>query len=295
MAFRSGNAVDVFALLDEIRLFARDDLGWTVNRWANGDELSLEHSTGHWHIRAANDVGNLDTVSVKFSAPGIAARSSVDFDSNADWLSHPGDMGSSSAVLGCLHKGDGSAAYWLFGESDYVHVVIRFGPDRYSHLHMGILSKLGSWTGGAYVCGTSAENPDESFNDEVVSWTQQDHGATTIRADIDGLTDAWQSGDGAAGREIGRGLDDNQFQSLLLPILQSAPSVWDVRSPLFPCYVLLRRDNNRFSIGGSPKGMRTLNARFIAAEQTLVVGSDTWHVFPFHEQSGNFAFAYKDV
>jgi len=307
MAFETGSATDVYDLLDKLRAFAVAQ-GWTVNRWANGDELCLEHNGGYWNCKAVDDLGGSSPYLSSYNTddPGIRVRGSTGFNSGSNWDAQP-NVTTSETGIGVFVDGD-VKGYWLFADASatYIHLAARINTNTYCHLHLGHLSKLGTWTGGQYLAGTIARNGSSAGDNITTSFARHGVGSGTIRADIDGASNAWQSlGDNPAGQlecsgGFGRNIQTGADNTLLGALLGSGPASWDGRSPMWPCPVLLQRPSNRHSIAGYPLDLRVLNVKNLAAERVLTYGSDEWMVFPFTRKHASEAsyyggFAYRKI
>ena len=307
MAFETGSATDVYDLLDKLRAFAVAQ-GWTVNRWANGDELCLEHNGGYWNCKAVDDLGGTSPYLSSYQAddPGIRVRGSTGFSSGSSWDAQP-NVSASEAGMGVFVDGD-VKAYWLFADASatYIHLAARINTNTYCHLQLGHLSKLGSWTGGQYLAGTIARNGTPGGYPIAVSLAAYGEGSGTIRADIDGATNAWQSMGGNPSGQLDceggyvKSIQRGANNRLLGSLLGAAPATWDGRSPMWPCPVLLQRPSSRYSIAGYPLDMRVLNIQNLEAERVLTYGSDEWLVFPFtrkHDTEASIygGFAYRKI
>lgn len=306
MAFETGSATDVYDLLDKLRAFAAGQ-GWTVNRWAGGDELCLEHNGGYWNCKAVDDLGGSSPYlsGYRANAAGIRVRGSTGFDSNSAWDAQP-NASTSEAGIGVFVEGD-VKTYWFFSDAagSYIHVAARISADTYCHLSLGHLTKLGSWTGGQYLAGTIARSNSEY--PIAVSFAEASAGSGTFRADIDGATNAWQSLGGAPSGQLEclgafpPAPDESQNADLLGSLIAAAPASWNGRAPLWPCMVLLQRPSSRYSIAGYPDDQRVLNIEVLTPEQTLAIGSDEWLVFPFTRKHGGDeasrlgGFAYRKI
>lgn len=302
MAFQTGSATDVYDLLSQLRDFIAT-VGWTENAWNGTDTLQVSNGTSYWNLKAFDDLdANSNSISGGIggdvSDPGIVLKGSTGFDAGLAWDNQPGDPGTDTA-LGAFSETD-VPFYWFFSDgSSYVHVVAKIRAEGYTHLQLGDLVKIGTWTGGQYIAGTVLAANDNII-DAVSFCGNTENGSATIRADIDGLTDAWQNLGGQTARRL-RGAFPRRADpsNLMGRLAAAAPNDHNGRSPMWPMLMLLDRTGNfdNWSIGGYPPDMRYLNIRFIDPEEVVVVGADEWLVFPHgHKNQNDFAgFAYKKV
>ena len=299
MAFQTGSANDVYDLLSQLRSFIAT-LGWTENAWNGTDTLQVSNGTSYWNLKAVDNVDANSASISDFDAahPGIVVKGSTGFDGGSAWDAQPNDPGTDTA-LGVFTETD-VPFYWFFGDAGYVHVVARIRAERYTHLQLGDLVKIGTWTGGQYLAGTVIAADDGNADALSFSGSFRD-GSATIRADIDGLTNAWQNTGGGGSTRFCRGAFEAAAQAgnLMGHLAAAAPNDWNGRSPMWPLLMMLDRTGSAdsYSIAGYPADMRYLNIRFIEPEETVVVGADEWLVFPHMIKTQNDfgGFAYRKV
>lgn len=150
MSYETGTYTNIADLFSRLNTFATA-AGWTVNHSA-ADRLFLTKST----------------VSVAFrwstTSPTCAAiyQHTAFVNSATDPGNHTNDSGQGaiSGTDATLLTGrhvvlpNTSARYWFFANGDSVHAVVETAPLRVTHFGFGMLTKKGTWTGGAYAYGS---------------------------------------------------------------------------------------------------------------------------------------------
>lgn len=216
--------------------------------------------------------------------------------------------------------GDAMIQYWAFaGDVDvnesYVHVVVEATANIYRHFGWGVIEKYNDFTGGEYAYGHRHFNSSSNVAVQDRSTTLLDGrsrtGAgfagelwnATIR--LEGLPASpasglwavhmnsqtggnsgnnWLLGQDRQGTPIDRiqcvgGWRSDAFARTLG---QFRGAVTQGNISTYPIVTVNqdRNDSDAYNILGSMRDVRGINMRNFQAQDTVVIGSDTWHIFP---------------
>jgi len=326
MANSFGTFTSVSDFFSKLSTFATTN-GWTQNHSAS-DRLFLTNGTVSVAFRWATSSPTVAAIyhHLGFIDPGIDPGNHTDDSGN-------GEISSSDALLDDQRHvkiTDSGGNYWFFEDATYIHAAIEYQTGYFSHLGFGILTKLGSYTGGEYCYGTkevsssahksgvqsclldgvktlsATNNSDEAATIHIESLPGQpagskwgltggtDSGTTFLAAGTDrgGIARAFIQG-GFRG-----GPDSYQYarfngnnNSGLIPMY-----------PISCWYVDSSTTSDWYPLGYQPD-VRGINIDAFAAGDEITVGSDTWVVFPMKNRpevdgtnnSGHCGIAYKKV
>ncbi len=306
MAYQQTTATSVEDLINKIASFAAT-LGWTIDR----NTIASTNRTVSIS-RAGSDflhVFNTDTTN-------ILLRASTGIDAGVAIASQPG-VSQAEAVSNC---GAGPfATVFLFGDTTpapYIHVVFDTGNSIFRHISLGMVQKIGSWTGGTYFDALNL-NTSTSFNSNPTSTAHHimfgsANGAEGgIRCDVPpttnffapiaasgsvGYTPAYVVNGGVQG-----GTDATRDQD---GFYLASVNSWSGVTPLRQIKLRVSRGSGFFSEIGYVPGIRLVNIARWATGDEFSIGPDTWKVFPWWRQgfrpsgdttgaySGNYGFAY---
>ena len=303
MAYQQTTATSVEDLINKLATFA-SGLGWTIERntIATGNRTLSISRAGSDYIH----IFNTDTINVQL-------RASTGINVGVAVSSQPG-ISSAVAVANC---GAGPfATVFFFGDtspSPYIHVVFDTGNAVFRHFHLGILTKIGTWTGGTFfdamnVSTASSQNDNPLLSQHHVSFSQRDTSNSTeggIRIDFDGNTNYFAPITNEANfttRVVHGGVAESGRD--LEGFFLSSVNSWSGVTPLRPIKLRAERGSGFWSEIGYVPGMRLVNIARWATGDEFSIGSDTWKVFPWWRQgfrpsgdttsaySGNYGFAY---
>ncbi|MEO1902603.1 MAG: hypothetical protein ABGX87_12675 [Alcanivorax sp.] len=302
MAYETGVAADVTALLGTIRVFA-ESLGWTIAR-DNTNELALHHADAGWFTLVATPQTD-DIYTSPNPRPYIDVWGQTGFDDGAAYNQHPGSSGDKWGRANGL-RGP-FTAYHLFGTTQYIHCAIEVVPGEFAHLQFGKLVKAGVYDGGEYAAGTawyyalqgSNYNGQYDSNRHSVPWDGMSyyaagqagagaHGA--VRLDADGYSNEW----GRFTYDLSTGyssifgparLTDNQERSPWWSFLFSTPNTVNAVSPLAPIVPAFILRNSKTFLPGAPADLRLVNMRNLVPGEMITIGSDEWLCFPIKKRS----------
>lgn len=286
----------------------------TTNGWTQ-DELSAGTTR-----RAVIHKGSC-YMGLRWSAAGasgdIGLYQSTGYTGGTNVGSHPGDSGSGQVTTGAVTSerrlngiGDGPfTGMHLFADSSnsrYIHAVLEYSSGLYRHFGCGLIDKIGTWTGGEYVCGTSWQpNTDISGNAiNMHPWDSHIAPASAGAADthstmrisgmanqsggqtwgIFGASSGSSSNDTAGNARIflsgGGGSGDNPEMSVM-GFLSASPSSGHI--PLFKIPIAWKNQavspRQTMLLGYAPD-VRMVQMENFTPGQEVVVGTDTWKIFP---------------
>jgi len=267
-------------------------------RWdtASPNHLGIYHALGY---TGGNDPGNHPSDSGNGAISGTDAT--IDDERNAQ-------------------IGNTPVQYWCFEDDTYAHVVVETEANKYAHFGCGIYDKLGDWTGGEYCYGQKflatnstlvgvrgsnsflldglCEDGDPAGNNDRELFVATVHAEGLPN---EGGSSKWgvHMGDqgssdlgtdratnarihfvgGFRGGPIARsfGIFNANSEKALIPAYPLGSFYWD------------RTDDSARFIG-FVKDVRGVNMRYFIGGQEVVVGSDTWVLFPSRfKQTGTAA------
>jgi len=229
------------------------------------------------------------------------------------------------------HVAGAIAAFWFFESDTYLHVVFKNAAGNYRHFHIGLLSKLGNWTGGDYLTGhfvDAVNNQSPTYFSHSLPFDGADtNSANTMKGTVvyakknsgtgfdlaPELATKWYvacPGRGAYpdldGTLVGEALVTAVRGGIHSPISTIGPSVLTGESPLVPIQFFAGNNNvspNRYMLLGAFPDIRTVNIKELSAAEEYVSGADTWMAFPVgrrgsevgEEQTRYWGYAYKKV
>jgi len=325
MANSTGTATDIDDLFDQLITFA------TANGWTEEEPTSTNSSPAlsrgdcfvQWRYGGTSPPTNR-TVSMTQALAYI--------NSSTDPGNHTDDSGNgeetttpTDAVLKaerCISDfGDGPFSYWFFeddADQPYIHVVVEVRTEEYRHFGFGTISKFGSWTGGEYAYGhyqaaggtngatlaSATVLLDGLYEDATVSTAKR---AATIH--IEGMPNQAAAGKwgqvagGNSARPDDRAGEDKiriqgGFRSG--PVANSwgnfSGAALDGLVPMYQIalfYVDEVSDHAYYL--GNMIDVRGLNNRHFTPGEEVVIGSDTWVVFPMSIRTATLTVALSSA
>lgn len=260
--------------------------------------------------------GGGDTCSVQFYWDGVAALAyfqSTSHDGSAPG-SNPNDSGNTASPSGTLTTGslaylasNGPFTSYHFFESDfYFHVALESSSGVWTYFGAGVCTKIGTWTGGAYSFGMKHNNGFNIPNSEGHSFIC-DALASTANAihssfiHMEGMpgqggsgkwgvfckgTDGTGNDTAAVAREVVHGGSrtgpyTHAFMDYPVSLAQGFVPMWPI--PVWH----IRKDTTPDIITplGEIPDIRVLNIKHFSDAQEVVIGADTWIVFPMRNKS----------
>ena len=318
MAYFTGTALNITDLIDRIGTHVSTITGWTVV--TNGSSRTFQND-GFEGIMAPQSGGHFGQDGISMDVRSTATGSHT--LGVADWATN--DAQTINPIMGPIDPiGAAITSYHVFVNEvvPQVYVVCEHGTGLYRHMAFGIIDKVGSWTGGAFVLMASRGNPPYAFGsyedqyDTFVGMrttsSLQYGGALSYTDDTPALR--WgrhaplssYSGDVRSFRTTGMAWPFNRSTTQLDPniIEVEQPNASTSISPMFTPEIFLLRDGDFWSHAGYLSGMRFCNIRGYVPGQTITIDTDDWTFFPIfvkdEPDASNFAepgwmagFAYK--
>lgn len=307
MAYQTGTAIDGSNFLSILNTFAVAN-GWTSNRNTSTD-VNLSKGSLYENI-------NWDGVD------DIRFKAATGFDVGQAYNNQPGQAIDTQLITNM----QGSyTAYHLFTDAigDYIHCVIEVDPNWYRHFAFGILEKCSTYTGGEYSCAIYQALGDAWTGTNVlklfasgVSGIGPENSTGVIRGDIDAISDTWLSTNYILhhGNRRGIGTDTNMttasFNSNYADWHEFYRD-WRIYSPntinaittFAPIHFFADRTNGLWSPMGHVKDVRTCVMNSFTPSEEVVLGADTWIVFPGSAKSDSYSadvsynhgYAYKKI
>ncbi len=329
MSYQTGTALHVDDLLLKLSVFAQAN-GWTEDKAVAGSgdgassELYLSKGSSFFQFQAQLDTGLPNVyhgVSQNLEEPFLNMYGSTGFLGTSAVDAQPGTNGVRVTTNWLLPN---FTAYHFFTDSTetYLHVVVEVTANEFRHMQVGVMEKIGAFTGGEYVQGSFLDQAT-SFIDVPMNfqhgspWINTGNGTGRrqwIRVDIDG-TD-WKIAQGSLsnptnwlpplqGAAQGYPLED--FLETVSGTSKAAqPNTFNSTLVLFPIPIHIVRSASQWTPVGKPFDMRMCNIENVAPSSTIVFGGDDWLVFPVFQKkspeirddlpnSGFWAIAYKKI
>lgn len=213
---------------------------------------------------------------------------------------------------------------YLFSDAagSYVHVVLEWQTGKFRHLHLGMLTQYGTWTGGQYYSGmywnqgglNNAVSPNPiSYANSPYHYVPWDNGTTPS---VQGWTVHYPSPTGhewiggnaqstynSVVNDPGYGSVRGGFNRAFRNIGQSSFSGLVPLAPIVIGAVRLTDSPNTIRYIGELPDLRMVNMTNLSDAQEFSIGTDTWKVFSVaskngaagQENSGVLGFAYKKI
>ena len=290
MAYETGVSTSEEDLLAKIATFAAAR-GWTVNTGGTGGDgpsgQCSFNSDDIWvHVIA---VGASDRLEFQPSTAYISSGTAYRAHTNTP------DSSGSANTFGRVEAIPGPhTAYYLFGNDTsprYIHCVIEVSSGVYSHFHFGTVEKFGTYTGGGYctslIWSGTANSSRPPFASAGVSGGPA---MTSVHAQ-------WFRTDGVLGaaspnwtREFGpmqnatttnyRSPEKQLWVGGIMPITQRT-----ILAPIFLRKNLTVSAPGRNVNLGRVQDVRLVSMEFHSGGDELIIGSDTWKIFPARAKS----------
>lgn len=286
MAYSSGTVTTAAGLVSAIQAFATIN-GWTVA----GDYISKGDVYVHLWAESVNEIRIQGARGGTWTAPYICARyAKLFFAAGYSWPA--------------------SATYHLHysGTPDTLWCTLNWDVVRWMHIGFGMLSKLGTWTGGQWFFATGCmhfggnhlpghqdsiqEHIDGSFKS---SWG----GAASPALPFWSSRDAQRDGIGRSGKnsfvecalrghiwEATGALNDEgdgntiHCPTVITPTQKRSPNALNAQTILTPFDLYLRDTDGYYMAIGRPEHIRFVRLVNYNPGDTLTIGSDAWRVYP---------------
>ena len=309
MAYETGSASSPSDLLDKLRAFLLTN-GWTINSFitiGSGKRLHIQKGSCYYNFRAyhGETVSDVDDLNSERTTNfwGIGGYPSDGYSGANNWNSQPG-----CPLYGYYYRGgyanqlsSAIPTYHFFTYTDIteVHVVIEFVTGKFQHINFGDLQKYNpSALGGCWMSMPTSMDSQlpHSYGQDFLTASSMvpfrgasylgagGYNSSAIRVNIDNH-DGWAfegSGDSISNSPIaavGPHYYNQEFETAT-----TSPYSWQTQ--LLPYVIGIVRSNASVSPFGEIKHLRELDiTNYIEAEE-IVLGPDTWKVFPLYQKGG---------
>lgn len=294
-------------VISKIATFATAN-GWTVDR------NTLSGSNRTLTIRK----GGSDYIHIyNTDATNVRVRASVGYSAADAPSAQPNVSAEKKITLG---SGPYTKLFLMGNDSPapHIHAIIEMTGGVYRMISVGLLDKLGAWTGGTYVDGTEWSTSaslryywNNSTNSALFDCRNIATSWGSVRCDIplDGRANAWAElkynaayravtglfgglensvNDSSATGNIGNGYLTTQFYNRNNPPFSGQPSLGNIVVDVY-------RVGGMFSTIGSYPNVRYLNIGRYSPGQEITVGSETWKVFPMARKAVGTSAANADA
>ncbi|HCF1784966.1 MULTISPECIES: hypothetical protein [Pseudomonas] len=282
MAYFTGTANNPADLLAKLRVHA-ESLGWVTDR-ASASEWLCHNADGYWSFNAGSNQWQL--------------AGNTGFDNALAWNAQPGNSvqnnpySSKGPTIAQLSGGP-LTRYHLFATAAYLHLHVEIAAGQFRPVMIGSLNKRGvGYTGGQYVCGSFIYTPGQALTNNWSSHPfdgyhiQYSNSSCMLRLDgLDGgPSPEWLPFDYTTNvpRRVvgpGRGNYSSQYHPDVGLIDASANELNSSTTPV-PCAIYAFGAQQRSRYVGEVPDFGLCNMAFLAPGDPLVVGSDTWRVYP---------------
>ena len=287
MAYSSGTVASASALVSAIQAFATAN-GWTVvNDTTDSYYISKGDVYVHLWVYSANEVRIQGARGGTWTAPDICGRyAALKFN-------------------GTTYTWPATASYYLFygGTPDTLYCVMNWDVVRWFHIGFGMMTKLGSWTGGQWFFATNGQSFDgdhskiqdhidggfmsywTSESPALPFWSTKDRSQYTggnvcaknafLHCELRGFI--WE-----ATGECNDYSDSNIIHcpTVITPTQKRSPNQFNSQTILNPFDLYLRSTDGYYMPIGRPEHIRFVRLVTCNPNDTLTIGSENWRVYP---------------
>lgn len=317
MAYINEQTSSLADLVSKLNTFLSGGPGWTSDRHVPGSgEWAMSKTGSGYEIRFAAQwdtatPGNLGLYHYHGAAYNTG---NPPYQQNDD--SGNGALSTSNATLATARHvpiGNSPIQYWCFEDDHYFHVVVETALGEYRHFGAGQLAKFGDWTGGEYVYGhrvagsASAQVSIQLVNTALLDGLSMDGTSPTTNdmelyvatVHVEALTNQPASGKYAVfmgnqssanlgndrqGTPRGRAHWTGGFRAgpYARPLGRFDGSDLSGHLPFYPMVAFYwdRVANDIYGPMGYMKDVRGCSIRNYVGAQEIVIGADTWMIFP---------------
>lgn len=319
MSYQTGSATDPDDLMDKLNTFLTGTAGWTADLFNLTTRRAVWSKAGvsckvmfYWDT---NKIGNA-MIQTYVGDVALTSQGGAEYTSNTITSNRYTNM-----MTGPY------PSYHFFEDDNYIHVVVERSSGIYRHFGFGQMNKLGDWVGGCYVySGYWDQNASYIDNPHSIQHHMGLHGGNSNNSTFgpgwhaEGFPDTVApskyfrntistAANDDDGEDINNGFvfgymdgPNVQFMALQESSLNGFKPLMPI--PFYQWYFGSAPDRARLM--GYVPDMRTVNMHGLTVGQEVVVGADTWVVFPVvrpgneglsfnQEQSYNYGYAYKKV
>lgn len=349
MAYANGSDVDLNGILAHIKSFGEDN-GWVVDRFvqtdAGGDNdgaddrwLQLHSPQGGYH-NLVSIIKNEDAPTRPFPKPilRIFGATGVNLDSPrfdsqpGSSLGPPGGRNNdSNSTLGtgqavaCTNGLRGLfTRYEIYGNAQYIHVMVEIIPGEFAHFGFGMANKQGDFAGGEYGYGTvwyyaqditTISGGAYNLNNAAFMGSQNNFNAPNnstgyFKVDVDGRTADWAHPREAVSPLLSCVQSNWRYSTGSrnpLSILRIRANEINGMAPLDPLLLAYQSRDQGCYIGQQVPDVRMVAMDYISPGESIMYGNDEYVCYPVKRKTGQadrpigevnsyiFGIAYKKV
>lgn len=298
MAYATGTSSGAVDIAQKLVTFCQA-LGWTVLK------LEAVNVTSLWAV-----IGNVaQLVNIYADGDSIYFSHITLFDNTKDRENQPGKSQWTRCVLG----GSAYPSYFFFGDGAQFIGVVERSTGVFRTFGFGTLEKAGSYTGGQFLTGTNYESPigETNWNSAAFDYyggIYTSHFCTQARVAVDGKTDFYSQTNNMGDGVTYPRLMTTARGGIEQDITTRTPNTFNALTPLAPIRMAVERSNSGlYSPIGTVRDVRVVNMKLLSPKEEIVLGSDTWKVFPMSSKvpwvgypqtnfgSGDYGFAMRKV
>jgi hypothetical protein len=324
MAYEKSQATSIDDLFrTKLRTFATAN-GWTDSEGTSvaGRQYFEKTDTGlnckvafRWDTTTPGNVGVYNHLT--YSGSGTVPGSHGDDSGNGTVTSFSNTTANNSRRISLDNDTNN---YWFFESDDYIHCVVETTAGNFRHFGFGQIAKVGTWTGGEYAYAQQGSTNSIGTSDGwLLDGLARGASVSTFQATmhIEGTpgigSSKWAVVWGGGATSIGNDRAGNVrefvqggFRSgpMSFPFAKWSATPLQGLIPLTPIWCFLRRTNSAPTTSVYPLGymkdVRAINMRHHNGGDELLIGSDTWVVFPTATKNvsgdaGHQGIAYRKV
>jgi hypothetical protein len=325
-------------LFQQLNTFLTGAPGWTCNKGSG--YFSARKNSGasydicfaaRWDTSSNTNVGIYQWYGAAYSIASEPWLQTNDSGNGANSATN-----ANLALSRNVNIGNSPLQAWFFEDNHYIHVVVETSSGIYAHFGAGQLDKFNDWTGGEYVYGqrfnttpsaaqlsrSSTFLLDGHFENGSATdiLTNAQNYAATIHVESMGEQGGSEKWMVCMGNQASASLGSDRATNARRHMLGGFRAGWfpanfgrfraTVGRAVVPMYPIVpfywnRTTNNITGPLGQMKDVRGLNIYNFADEEEILVGSDTWVVFPTYRRTpttstttaytGHQGIAYKKV
>ena len=321
MSYTNQTTSSMADFISKLDTFLSGTPGWTTVHTPGSGEWSARKTGAGFDIAIATqwDTGSPNTLGIYQWHGAVYNGGASPWAQNDD--SGGGAASTSEASLALARKciiTDTPVQFWCFEDDNYFHVVVQIDTDDFRHFGAGVLTLFNDWTGGEYVYGHRQDTNFTGANGVVVGNNTQlldgrladttpginnaEDYAATIH--VTGMDNQVASGMYAVcmGNQasVNLGNDRQAAPKARLHFLggygagpfarfysQFRGTKQRSLSPMWPIiqFYWNRTTDDLYGPMSQMPDVRGMNIRNFTAGEELVIGSDTWMVFPTSRKS----------
>lgn len=304
MAFETGVSLSPSDLLN--RLVIRLDAdGWTIIRvdGSPGSQVSVSDGSAaeanQWNF-LADDTAAIANISCQPSradgGSGLAFYAHTGSPDNSGSIGTYAQIGHKTSATDQGFSGTHTKYFFFTGSTAngrYCHIVVEGTTGIYFHMAFGTCEKAGSFNGGQYISASSTGAiSNHSFwlfqfgnaTSRNTAWFRDDDHFNSIGQTTDAGLSRWFQDFAFAGNA------GTTFQ-MFGPLYQLGLQAFNQRTPFCPIWLTVFNSlipspvSTAWKLNGHVPDMRFVSLDGREPGETIVIGADTWHLFPMFRKT----------